>query len=115
MFVEQRLYTLKPGATGAFLDFYQRNGRSIQTKVLGHPVGYYSTEIGPLNQVVMNWFYSSLNERMDKRETLAGEPEWAAYLRHARGFVTTQETRILQPAPFFRGQLKAFVAMGGEP
>ncbi len=113
MFVEQRVYTLKPGATPAFLDYYEQNGRAVQIGHLGNPVGYYSTEIGPLNQMVMSWYYASLDERTRKRQQLAGDPQWMAYLKHAREWVTTQQTTILKPAPFFTEHLQAYIQRGG--
>lgn len=113
MFVEQRVYTLKPGATPAFLDYYEQHGRAVQIGHLGRPVGYYSTEIGPLNQMVMSWHYASLDDRIRKRHQLASDPQWAAYLEHAREWVTDQSTAILKPAPFFTEQLQAYIQRGG--
>ncbi|WP_338608683.1 NIPSNAP family protein [Pelagibacterium nitratireducens] len=110
MFVEQRVYTLRPGTTSAFIDYYGERGRAVQIAHLGNPVGYYFTEVGSLNQMVMNWYYASLDERAHKRQQLASDPDWVAYLEHARECVTTQQTSILKPAPFFTEQLQAYIS-----
>lgn len=115
MFVEQRVYTLKPGAAAPFLDYYAERGREVQFGHLGVPVGYYVSEIGTLNQLVTNWVYNSLDERMAKRQQLAGNADWQNYLEHARQFCTNQQTTILRPAPFFTEQLKSYVHKGGRP
>ena len=60
--VECRTYRLRPGTVKPFLDLYQRKGFPVQSKHLGDPVGYYYTEIGPLNQIVHMWAYASFEE-----------------------------------------------------
>ena len=112
MFVEQRIYTFAPGQTGEFLKTYESEAMSAQTGALGQPVGYYVNEIGPLNQITTLWAYGSLDERVERRAKLLADPVWQAFLRKCRPLMTTQETRVLIPAPFFRDRLKAIAAIG---
>ena len=112
MFVEQRLYTFAPGKSAEFNRLYETQGRAPQERHLGLPVGYYYSEISPLNQVMTLWFYPTLNERVERRERLFKDPEWISFLKEARALVVTQETRILTPAPFFRERLTSFVKTG---
>jgi len=112
MFVEQRLYTCAPGQTGEFLRVYAREGRAPQMQHLGQPVGYYISEIGTLNQVTTLWAYGSLDERVERRRALFQNADWNAYLNKARPLLTTQETRILIPAPFFQERLAAIASLG---
>ena len=55
-------------------------GLAVQKRILGHLVGYYSVEVGPLNQVVHLWAYDSLDERAKRRAALWADPEWLAYV-----------------------------------
>jgi len=112
MFVEQRIYTFAPGNTAEFLKAYERQGRGPQTDALGQPVGYYVNEIGPLNQITTMWAYGSLDERVARREKLFADPAWIAFLKETRPLMTTQETRILKPAPFFAERLAAIASLG---
>jgi hypothetical protein len=112
MFVEQRLYTFAPGNGGEFARLYEAEGRAPQERHLGLPVGYYFSEIGPLNQVTTLWAYETLNDRVERRERLFKDPGWRSFLEKARPLLVTQETRILTPAPFFRDRLKSIVALG---
>jgi hypothetical protein len=114
MFIEQRLYTFAPGKSAEFNRLYEEQGRAPQERHLGLPVGYYYSEIGPLNQVMTLWAYETLNERVERRERLFNDPEWIAFLQKARALVVTQETRILKPASFFNERLKSFVELGKE-
>jgi hypothetical protein len=114
MFVEQRLYTFAPGKSSAFNALYEAEGRAAQERHLGLPVGYYYSEIGPLNQVMTLWAYPSLNERVERRERLSKDPAWISFLQKARPLVVTQETRILKPASFFDDRLRDIVERGKE-
>ena len=67
MFVEQRLYTFAPGKGGEFDRVYQAEGRRVQERYLGAPIGYYYSEIGMLNQVTTLWAYETLNDRVERR------------------------------------------------
>jgi len=115
MFVEQRIYSFAPGNTGEFLRSYESDALAAQTTALGQPVGYYVNEIGPLNQITTMWAYGSLDERVERRRALFSDPVWQAFLSKCRPLMTTQETRVLIPAPFFRERLKAIAALGRTP
>jgi hypothetical protein len=101
MVVEMRTYTLQPAKTADYFKLYEAEGLSIQKPILGRMVGYYATELGPLNQVIHMWAYEDLNERRDKRARLAADPGWQAYVAKMRPLLVTQESKILNPAPFF--------------
>jgi hypothetical protein len=115
MFVEQRIYSFAPGNTAKFLKAYEQDAMAAQSGTLGQPVGYYVNEIGPLNQVTTMWAYGSLDERVERRRNLSADPVWQAFLDKCRPLMTTQETRILMPAPFFQERLKAIAALGRTP
>lgn len=112
MFVEQRIYTFAPGNVGEFLKTYESDAYAAQSKALGPPIGYYVNEIGPLNQITTMWAYGSLDERVERRRNLFQDPVWTAFLKKTRPLMTTQETRVLIPAPFFQDRLKAIAAVG---
>lgn len=100
MIVEQRTYTLKPMTLGAYLKRYQEEGLAIQQPILGTLVGYFSTEIGPLNQVVHLWAYDDLADRDRRRAQLKSDPRWVKYLAAMGDCLVAQESKILIPAPF---------------
>ena len=80
MIVEQRTYTAIPGKWRDYLALYQAEGLQIQQRILGRMVGYYTTETGPLNQIIHMWAYTDLNERAERRAQLAADPQWQAYV-----------------------------------
>jgi hypothetical protein len=102
MIVEQRTYTLQPGTIQEFLRLYEAEGYDIQRSALGDPVGYYSTEVGPINQIIHMWAYVDFADRTERRKRLQALPEWRAWTPKARPFYAAQENRILVPANFMR-------------
>ncbi|RYZ06997.1 MAG: NIPSNAP family protein [Comamonadaceae bacterium] len=106
MVVEERIYTLHHGKVPEYLALYGEEGRAIQLRILGCNVGYYSVDIGPQSTVVHLWAYTDLAERERRREALAQDAGWRAYLPKIKPLMLVQDTRILRPAGFFAGWVR---------
>ncbi|HSV34594.1 MAG TPA: NIPSNAP family protein [Ramlibacter sp.] len=102
MIFDLRTYTMVPGRLKAFLELYEREGLPVQRRHQGEPIGYFTTEIGPNNQVVHLWAYESLADRDKRRTALDADPEWVAYRAKsaATGNVQHQENKILKSVKF---------------
>jgi NIPSNAP len=100
VFVEERTYTLQAGKVADYLAAYAKEGLDVQRGHLGNLVGYFTTEIGPLNQVVHMWGYDSLDDRQERRTALYADPRWQEYVPKVLPWLARQENRILVPAPF---------------
>lgn len=102
MIVELRTYTLKPLRTGDFLTLYQQAALPLQQKYLGHLIGFYVSEVGPLNQVVHLWGFDSLAERERRRAEMESDPGWPAYRNALRELdvVVEQHSQLLRSAAF---------------
>ncbi|MBM3485032.1 MAG: NIPSNAP family protein [Alphaproteobacteria bacterium] len=100
MIVEERIYTLKAGATPDYMRIYETEGLPIQTRILGNLVGWYTTDFGPLNQVVHMWGYADFADRTRRRAALAADKDWQIVLGKLRALILTQENKILSPAPW---------------
>ncbi|TEA78995.1 NIPSNAP family protein [Allopusillimonas ginsengisoli] len=100
MIVELRTYTIKPGGVPAYLDVYMREAMEVQKKHLPHMVGYFSTDIGPLNQIVHMWGYADLNERARCRDALYADPAWQVAVKKLLELIDVMETKILVPTIF---------------
>lgn len=100
MIVEQRTYTCHPGKAPAYIKAYEAEGLAIQRPILGNLVGYFTTDVGPLNQVIHLWAYQDMNERSVRRARLLADPGWQTYMVKVQPLVLSQENKILQPAGF---------------
>ena len=80
MIIEQRTYRFKAGKIPTFMAIYQKTGLPIQERILGNLIGYFITEIGPLNETVHLWGYDTLNDRNERRANLGSNEEWMMFL-----------------------------------
>ena len=102
MFVEHRTYTFRPGTLPAWLRKYEAEGLPLQKKHLGRPLGFYTTEIGNLHQVVLLWAFDSLDDRDRRRAAMGADPAWQRYIGEiwAMNAIEAQESKILRPTAF---------------
>ena len=100
MFYEIRTYRLKNGAIPDYLKVVGEEGIAIQKRHLGTLAGYFSSEIGPINEIVHIWGFSSLDDRQARRARMMADPAWRAFLPKIRDLIVTADTKIMTPAPF---------------
>ena len=94
--------TLPTGLLRDFLSLYATEGRAVQIEHLGACHGYYTTEVGELNQVVHLWAYEDMADREARRNALEADPRWLAYRRKASaaGHVIRQSNALLKQVDF---------------
>lgn len=109
MYVEERVYRVKPGCIGEYFSLYESKGMAPQSRYIKVMLGYYASEIGDLNEVIHLWAHESLDAREANRERMRADPEFQAYWQEVRQIIVSQRTRIMKPAPFFRDKLTALV------
>ncbi len=100
MIVDHRTYTIVSGRTAEYMERYEKEGLPIQMKHLGRLVGYFVSDIGPLNQIVHIWAYEDIADREARRARMAADPEWQAFIKSNVGLFTAQENKILKPTKF---------------
>lgn len=101
MIVEMRQYVFNPGKVNEYFKLVEAEALALQVKHLGAPVGYYTTDVGPQNEVIHMWAYDDYADREKKRDALDAEPEWRAFQPKSASLVQSYQTRILVPAPFY--------------
>lgn len=102
MIFDHRTYYLRPGTIKAHVALYEEMGFAPQSKHLGHPVLWATTEVGDVNSYVHIWAYEDLAERTARRNALWADPDWLAYVKKSGelGALVKQENKILVAAPF---------------
>ncbi len=100
MIIEQRTYVFHPGGVPKFIAFYDQSVRDLQASILGNLIGYFTTEIGMLNQTVHMWGYDSFEERQRRRAELMKQPLFQAFVANIQPLLVSQESKILNPLPF---------------
>jgi hypothetical protein len=98
MIHELRTYTVTQGSLPEVIRNSGTVSRGIRGDNYGKLEGYWSTEIGPLNQVVHLWTYTDLNERARLRAELAKNERWVKeYVPLNRAIMVRQDIRLLNP------------------
>jgi hypothetical protein len=99
---ELRTYAVQPGRLAEYVDKSGAIGRPIRGDRFGKLVGYFTTELGPLNRVVHFWEYEDLAARTAARAGLAQEPRWTQeYLPVSGPLLQEQDNTILVPVEWY--------------
>ena len=104
MIFDHRTYYCHPGKIKLHLDLYEKMGFAAQSRVLGKPVLYGTTEVGDVNSYVHVWAYKDLADRTARRALLWADGEWLAYVKKSGelGALVRQENKILVAPAFFK-------------
>lgn len=103
MLLDVRTYTCRPGMMKAHLALYAKLGKGPQTRHLGQPLAFLTTETGNPNQYIHIWAYENAGDRETKRAAMAADPEWQAYLVETNklGALAEQQNALMKPVDFF--------------
>jgi hypothetical protein len=66
---------------------------------LAHPVGFYVSQVGPLNQFVHLWAYEDLADYERRCQARDSHPSFPAYLAASEHLIVAQETRLVRATP----------------
>ncbi|HSV36708.1 NIPSNAP family protein [Ramlibacter sp. WS9] len=103
MIIDHRLYTLKPEKLKTWMSGWEHVALPLEKELLGTFLGMFTTEVGPnLSEVIHMWAYDSMGDRELRRQRLADDPRWKAYLlttTEMAPFVSLS-SRIIRPTCF---------------
>jgi len=102
MLLDVRTYRCRPGTIKAHLALYDKLGKVPQTRVLGAPLAFMTTETGNVNEYLHIWVYENAADREARRAVLWSDPEWLAYTVESAklGALESQENRLMTQVPF---------------
>lgn len=96
--VDHRIYTIRLRKMGEFLEVFNRLAMPILMQTLGHPQGFYVSQVGPLNQFVHLWAYEDLADYERRSQARDAHPDFPAYLAASEHLIVAQETRLIRAA-----------------
>ncbi|QIL82406.1 NIPSNAP family protein [Diaphorobacter sp. HDW4A] len=97
--VDHRIYTIRLRRMGEFLEVFNRLALPILMQTLAHPLGFYISQVGPLNQFVHLWAYTDLADYERRSQQRDAHPGFPAYLAASEHLIVAQETRLIRSAP----------------
>lgn len=103
MLLDVRTYRCKPGTIKPHLELYERMGKGPQTRHLGQPFAYLTTETGNPNEYIHIWMYESAGDREKKRAAMQADPDWIAYTQESAklGALYSQENALFNDVGFY--------------
>ena len=94
--VDHRIYTIRLRKMPEFLDVFDRLALPILLQTLGHPLGFWTSLVGPQNQFVHLWGYDSLADYETRCRARDTHPDFPAYLAASEHLIVEQETRLIR-------------------
>jgi hypothetical protein len=93
--VDHRIYTIALRKMPEFLEVFNRLAMPVLMQTLGHPVGFYTSLVGPQNQFVHLWSYENLSDYERRCKARDIHPDFPSYLAASSHLITSQETRLI--------------------
>lgn len=100
LLVDHRVYTIKLRKMAEFLDVFDRLAMPVLVQTLGHPIGFWTSVVGPQNQFVHLWGYDSLTDYERRSQARDAHPDFPAYLAASEHLIVAQETRLIRRVAF---------------
>ncbi len=94
--VDHRIYTIALRKMPEFLEVFNRLAMPVLRETLGHPLGFYTSLVGPQNQFVHLWGYDDLADYERRCKARDTHPDFPAYLSASGHLITAQETRLIK-------------------
>ncbi|MEY4753423.1 MAG: hypothetical protein RJA44_1098 [Pseudomonadota bacterium] len=103
--IDHRIYTIRLRKMGEFIEVFDRLAMPILLQTLGHPLGFWTSWVGPQNQFVHLWGYDDLADYEARSRARDSHPDFPAYLAASEHLITAQETRLIRRValPSLRG------------
>ena len=97
--VDHLVYTIALRKMPEFLRVFNELAMPVLLQTLGHPIGFYTSVVGPQNQFIHLWGYDDLADYERRSQARDSHPDFPAYLAASGHLITAQETRLVRSAP----------------
>ena len=94
--IDHRIYTIRPRKMAEFLEVFNRLAMPVLLRTLEHPLGFYTSLVGPQNQFVHLWAYESLADYERRSLARDTDPDFPAYLQASEHLIVAQENRLIR-------------------
>jgi hypothetical protein len=100
MIVNIRTYTLVPRMMPKYIKLFEELGLPAMKRHGLDLMGYYTSVVGPQNQLVHLWRYDSMADMEAKRGARNEDADWLKFQAETEGLVLMQEDKIMKPTAF---------------
>lgn len=96
--IDHRTYTIALRKMPEFLDVFNRLAMPVLMETLGHPLGFWTSFVGPQNQFVHLWAYQDLADYERRCQARDTHPDFPAYMKASGHLITAQHTQLIRAA-----------------
>ena len=100
MIFDMRTYDIAPDKLKAYVDVFETYAKPVSDRHGLELVGFFTSYIGRLNQVVHIWKYDDMSAFESRRAARDADPDWSIYRQKNAGMIVRQEDKIMVGAPF---------------
>ena len=100
MIVNIRTYTLVPRSMPKYIKLFESLALPLMKDHDIELMGYYTSVVGPQNQLVHLWRYDNLADMEAKRAARDADPRWVEFQQQTEGLMLMQEDKIMKPTSF---------------
>lgn len=97
---EMRIYNLYVGKLGQAVELYRSEGWPALEKYQDKLIGYFTSDVGTLNQLVHLWRFDDDADRRRHWAAVFADDAFMAFAGKLRPLVLSQENRLLLSAPW---------------
>lgn len=97
---ELRTYTVIVGRMAEVVELYRTEGWPAASKYGDKCVGYFTGDIGAMNQLVHLWKFDDDADRRAHWKRVFADEEFMAFARKLRPMLLSQENKLLMSAPW---------------
>ena len=103
--IDHRTYTIALRKMPEFLEVFNRLAMPVLMDTLGHPLGFYTSWVGPQNQFIHLWAYDDLADYERRCKARDTHPDLATYLAASGHLIPAQETRLIKATAMSAGPI----------
>jgi len=97
---ELRTYSVIVGKMSEVVELYRNEGWPAASKFGDKLVGYFTGDVGALNQLVHLWKFDDDADRRAHWARVFADPDFMAFARKLRPLLASQENKLMMAAPW---------------
>jgi hypothetical protein len=97
---EMRTYTLYVGKMAEAIELYKNVAWPVLEQYQHHLVGYFTGDIGAMNQIIHVWKFEDDAARRAFWAELFANKDFQAFAKQFRPFILNQENKLMFSAPW---------------
>lgn len=97
---ELRTYDIIVGKMSEVTELYKREGWPVIARHPSRCIGYFTGDVGAMNQLVHLWKFEDDQDRRDFWAGIFSDPDFLAFAGKLRPLIASQQNKLMMAAPW---------------